>query len=63
MRATLNADRSREHLEAHKLNNTVMLSHLRAEQVVEWATLGGPELWGWIISPAALLPARKPTWF
>src|SRR5712692_5414517 len=43
MRATLNADRSREHLEAHKRNETVTLSHLRAEQVVTWATLGGAQ--------------------
>ena len=46
MRATLNADRSREHLEAHKLNETVTLSHLRAEQVVTWATLGGAQALG-----------------
>jgi 5-methylthioadenosine/S-adenosylhomocysteine deaminase len=46
MRATLNADRSREHLEAHKRNETVMLCHLRAEQVVTWATLGGAQALG-----------------
>ena len=35
-----------EHLEAHKRNETVTLSHLRAEQVVAWATLGGAEALG-----------------
>jgi 5-methylthioadenosine/S-adenosylhomocysteine deaminase len=46
MRATLNADRCREHLEAHTCNETVMLCHLRAEQVVTWATLGGAQALG-----------------
>ena len=46
MRATLSADRAREHMEAHKSNTTVMLSHLRAEQVVNWATLGGAKALG-----------------
>src|SRR5207248_10955994 len=46
MRATLNADRAREHMEGHKRHETVMLSHLRAEQVVTWATLGGAEALG-----------------
>ncbi|MEV4319055.1 amidohydrolase family protein [Actinocrispum sp. NPDC049592] len=41
MRSTLSADRSREHLEAHKNNQTVTHAALRAEQVVEWATRGG----------------------
>jgi 5-methylthioadenosine/S-adenosylhomocysteine deaminase len=41
MRTTLGADRSREHLEAHALGETVTQVHLRAEQVVDWATRGG----------------------
>jgi 5-methylthioadenosine/S-adenosylhomocysteine deaminase len=41
MRTTLGADRSREHLEAHARQETVTNHHLRAEQVVEWATRGG----------------------
>ena len=41
MRTTLGADRSREHLEAHAAGDTVTNVHLRAEQVVEWATRGG----------------------
>jgi 5-methylthioadenosine/S-adenosylhomocysteine deaminase len=41
MRATLGADRSREHLEAHARQDTVTNHHLRAEHVVDWATRGG----------------------
>jgi cytosine/adenosine deaminase-related metal-dependent hydrolase len=41
MRTTLGADRSREHLEAHAKGETVTQVHLRAEQVVDWATRGG----------------------
>jgi cytosine/adenosine deaminase-related metal-dependent hydrolase len=41
MRSTLGADRSREHLEAHAKQDTVTNHHLRAEQVVDWATRGG----------------------
>jgi cytosine/adenosine deaminase-related metal-dependent hydrolase len=41
MRATLSADRAREHLEAHARDETVTHHLLRAEQVVEWATRGG----------------------
>jgi cytosine/adenosine deaminase-related metal-dependent hydrolase len=46
MRATLGADRSREHLEAHAHGDTVTNCHLRAEQVVEWATTGGAKALG-----------------
>ncbi|HEX6246235.1 MAG TPA: amidohydrolase family protein [Nocardioidaceae bacterium] len=41
MRSTLGADRSREHLEAHVKGETVTNCHLRADQVVDWATRGG----------------------
>jgi 5-methylthioadenosine/S-adenosylhomocysteine deaminase len=41
MRTTLGADRSRTHLEAHAKGETVTNHHLRAEQVVDWATRGG----------------------
>ena len=41
MRATLSADRSREHLEAHSRGETVVANKLRAEDVVRWATIGG----------------------
>ncbi|HEY2273725.1 MAG TPA: amidohydrolase family protein [Jatrophihabitantaceae bacterium] len=41
MRATLSADRSREHLEAHARGETVVHNRLRAEEVAHWATIGG----------------------
>jgi 5-methylthioadenosine/S-adenosylhomocysteine deaminase len=46
MRATLGADRSREHLEAHAKQETVTNHHLRAEQIVDWATRGGSRALG-----------------
>ncbi|MBR7743115.1 amidohydrolase family protein [Phycicoccus sp. BSK3Z-2] len=46
MRTTLGADRSREHLEAHATGDTVTNVHLRAEQVVDWATRGGAKALG-----------------
>jgi 5-methylthioadenosine/S-adenosylhomocysteine deaminase len=59
MRATLSADRSREHLEAHKRDETVMLSHLRAEQVVNWATLGGAQALGMDSFIGSITPGKK----
>lgn len=59
MRATLNADRAREHLEAHRNNETVMLSHLRAEQVVTWATLGGAQALGMDGALGSIVPGKK----
>ncbi len=59
MRATLNADRSREHLEAHKRNETVVLNHLRAEQVVNWATLGGAQALGMDSLIGSITPGKK----
>ncbi|MEU7829589.1 amidohydrolase family protein [Nonomuraea sp. NPDC049129] len=46
MRATLGADRSRQHLEAHARGDTVTHCSLRADQVVEWATRGGARALG-----------------
>jgi cytosine/adenosine deaminase-related metal-dependent hydrolase len=46
MRSTLGADRSREHMEAHRRADTVTHTHLRAEQVVDWATRGGSKALG-----------------
>jgi 5-methylthioadenosine/S-adenosylhomocysteine deaminase len=46
MRTTLGADRSREHLEAHGRQETVTHCHLRAEEVVDWATRGGARALG-----------------
>jgi cytosine/adenosine deaminase-related metal-dependent hydrolase len=41
MRATLNADRMAEHLDAHLKGETITHLRLRAQQVVEWCTRGG----------------------
>jgi len=46
MRSTLGADRSRTHLEAHAKQETITNHHLRAEQVVDWATRGGSRALG-----------------
>ncbi|TDC09051.1 amidohydrolase [Nonomuraea longispora] len=46
MRATLGADRSREHLEAHAKGDTVTHCGLRADEVVTWATRGGARALG-----------------
>jgi cytosine/adenosine deaminase-related metal-dependent hydrolase len=59
MRTTLSADRAREHLEAHRRNETVTLSHLRAEQVVTWATLGGAEALGMESFIGSITPGKK----
>ena len=41
MRATLNADRMAEHMDAHLKGETITHLRLRAQQVVEWTTRGG----------------------
>ena len=46
MRATLSADRSREHLENHGRGDTVVNNHLRAQDVAQWATIGGARTLG-----------------
>ncbi|HMD11036.1 MAG TPA: amidohydrolase family protein, partial [Marmoricola sp.] len=46
MRSTVGADRAREHLEAHAKGDTVTNCSLRADQVVEWATIGGAKALG-----------------
>ena len=46
MRATLSADRVREHMAAHEKQETVTSHALRADQVVEWATIGGARALG-----------------
>ncbi|AGL14332.1 amidohydrolase family protein [Actinoplanes sp. N902-109] len=59
MRTTLGADRSREHLEAHAKSETVTHVHLRAEQVVDWATRGGSKALGLDSVIGSLEPGKK----
>jgi 5-methylthioadenosine/S-adenosylhomocysteine deaminase len=59
MRSTLGADRSREHLEAHARQDTVTNHHLRAEQVVDWATRGGSRALGLDSLVGSLEPGKK----
>jgi 5-methylthioadenosine/S-adenosylhomocysteine deaminase len=59
MRSTLGADRSREHLEAHARQETVTHHHLRAEQVVDWATRGGSKALGLDSVIASLEEGKK----
>jgi cytosine/adenosine deaminase-related metal-dependent hydrolase len=59
MRATLSADRAREHLEAHARDETVTHHHLRAERVVGWATRGGAEALGMAAAIGSLESGKK----
>ncbi|MEU8075638.1 amidohydrolase family protein [Catellatospora citrea] len=59
MRATLGADRAREHLQAHAEGQTVTHTHLRAEQVVEWATRGGARALGMDDMVGSIEPGKK----
>jgi cytosine/adenosine deaminase-related metal-dependent hydrolase len=59
MRATLGADRAREHLDAHGRQETVTHCHLRAEQVVDWATRGGAAALGLDAVTGSLEPGKK----
>ena len=59
MRTTLGADRSREHMEAHARQETVTHLHLRARQVVEWATRGGSRALGLDGIVGSLEPGKK----
>src|SRR3954454_23949867 len=59
MRATLGADRAREHFEAHAKGETVTNCHLRAEHVVDWATRGGALALGLDGVVGSLEPGKK----
>jgi 5-methylthioadenosine/S-adenosylhomocysteine deaminase len=59
MRTTLGADRSREHFEAHARQETVTNLHLRAENVVDWATMGGARALGLDTVTGSIEPGKK----
>ena len=59
MRATLNADRARDHLGAHARNETVVGNDMRAEDVVRYATVGGAHALGLEDSVGSLTPGKK----
>jgi 5-methylthioadenosine/S-adenosylhomocysteine deaminase len=59
MRATLSADRTREHLEAHTIGDTVTNISLRAQDVVGWATRGGARALGLDSAVGSLEPGKK----
>src|SRR6266700_6630158 len=59
MRATLSADRVREHLEAHNKQETVVGHPLRAEQVVAYATTGGAAALGMSDIIGSITPSKK----
>ncbi len=62
MRATLSADRVMDDFENHNEGKAVTDHHLRAEQVVDWATGAGPRRSAWTLRWAAWRKARRPTW-
>src|SRR3954452_4345469 len=59
MRATLNADRMAEHMEAHLKGETITHLRLRAQTVVEWCTRGGAHTLGRDNDLGSLEPGKK----
>jgi cytosine/adenosine deaminase-related metal-dependent hydrolase len=59
MRATLNADRMAEHMEAHLKGDTITQLRLRARTVVEWCTRGGAHTIGRDSDLGSLEPGKK----
>jgi 5-methylthioadenosine/S-adenosylhomocysteine deaminase len=59
MRTTLGADRTREHYEAQSQNETITHSQLRAEHVVEMATIGGAKALGMDDIVGSLEPGKR----
>ncbi len=59
MRATLSADRSRDHLEAHATGDTINANKLRAEDVVRAATMGGAASLGMEDSIGSITVGKK----
>src|SRR5204863_1069788 len=59
MRATLNADRMAEHMEAHLKGETITQLRLRAQQVLEWCTKGGAHTIGRDSDLGSLEPGKK----
>jgi cytosine/adenosine deaminase-related metal-dependent hydrolase len=59
MRATLSADRSRAHLDAHSRGETVNVNQLRAEDVIWMATMGGAKSLGMEDKIGSITPGKK----
>jgi 5-methylthioadenosine/S-adenosylhomocysteine deaminase len=59
MRATLNADRTREHQLAHERGDTVINLQLRADEVVRYATQGGADHAGLGGQVGSITPGKK----
>ncbi|MES2171293.1 MAG: amidohydrolase family protein [Actinomycetota bacterium] len=59
MRATLSADRSRDHLEAHAKGDTIAVNKLRAEDVIWMATMGGAKSLGMEDRIGSITPGKK----
>src|SRR5690606_20994105 len=59
MRATLSADRSRDHLEAHAKNETIVANRLTAGDVLRMATIGGAKSIGREHDLGSITPGKK----